>query len=99
MEETYKFVYYNHYTFRNILGYIKNYLVDGEVYTILKYKNKDNQYTQYLLSGSFSRKEKEKLVDVDFSLSNNSWAMDEREIYKITSETDPIVLFNLIKIK
>jgi hypothetical protein len=95
MKETYEFVYYNHYTFGNILGYIKNYLVDGEIYTILKYKNNDNPYTQYLLSGSFS----EEFVDVNSSLSNNSWAMDEREIYKITSETDPIVLFKLIKIR
>ena len=95
MEEEYKFVYYNHYTFGNILDYIGNYLVDGEIYTILKYRIEGSKNTQYQMSGYFV----EKFEGNYITTSEIKWAMDRREIDRIMRETDPIVLFDLIKIK
>ena len=94
-EEEYKFVYYDHYTFGNILDYIGNYLADGEIYTILKYRDEGFKHMQYQLSGYFI----EKFEGNYISTSEIKWAMDKREIDRITIETDPIVLFNLIRIK
>lgn len=95
MEEKYRFVYYDHYTFGNILDYIGNYLVDGEIYTILKYKIEGSKNTQYQMSGSFA----EKFEGNYISTSETIWGMDKREIDRIMRETDPIVLFDLIKIR
>lgn len=95
MMEEYKFVYYDHYKFGNILDYIKNYMDDGEVYTILKYIDADNAEPKYIISGLFI----EKFGGCDFSKLQNTWAIDMNEINKITSETDSIVLFDTIKIR